>query len=364
MYGGPHVLLARAVRERIAPDRLPALLLLLAKMGLSVPAGLAARARDRLWPLPPLAHPPLFVVGHYRSGTTLVHKLLAADPRFGSVDTFDLLFPFALPPLKRAARPALQLLVDRLGIRQGFFHDYALRLDDPNEVEPWLLATGSEWSSYWGYLFPARALAHLERFIASPGEGLRDEGLPDGWKAAYDNALRRAARRVGGLPLVVKDPPNTGRVAALTELWPGACFVHVVRDPRYVLLSMRTLWHDTILPRFALQRISPAEVERVVLAHYETVMGAWLRQRDAIPPGRLVEVRYADLVTEPLAELERVYAALSLSGFQHARPAIAARLERDRAYRGRCYAAHHELPAGWEKAVERWGSRLGVRGGR
>jgi omega-hydroxy-beta-dihydromenaquinone-9 sulfotransferase len=264
------------------------------------------------------------------------------------------LTPFAPPVAKRLVGPPAQRVLDRLGVRQGFFNDYPLRLSDPNEVEPWLLATGSEWSSYWGYLFPRRARHYLDRFIRFSEPGLRE-----GWKVAYDHALRRATLRCGGRPLVVKDPPNTGRIGALLDLWPEAVFVGVLRDPLRVLLSMRALWHRTILPRFSLQWIAEDTVASVVLAHYETVMEGWAAERGAIPTGAALELRYEDLVQEPLSVIEDVYVRLRLPGFGAARHAIQARLELDREYRPNRYPTEPALPEGWAPAIDRWRVRLG-----
>jgi len=48
------------------------------------------RKRLRQMDAPP---PPLFIIGHWRSGTTLMHTLLSKDPRFGYVSTFHSVFP-------------------------------------------------------------------------------------------------------------------------------------------------------------------------------------------------------------------------------------------------------------------------------
>lgn len=353
-YGGPHVLLKRALREGVDGARLGTFLALLAKTSMSAPGAFASRLGDR-WRAPRApALEPVFILGHYRSGTSLVHKLLAADPRLGTVDTFDLLFPFAPVALKRVLRPNVQAVVDRLGVRQGFFHEYTLRLDDPNEIEPWLLATGSEWSSYWGFLFPRRALYHLERFVRFPDADTRAR-----WQRAYEHAVRRATLRSGGRRLVVKDPPNTGRINALLELWPDAGFVHVRRDPRGVLVSMRELWRTTILPRFALQRITEEEVAGVVLGHYETLMQGWHAEHASIPRGRCVELRYEELVRAPRSQIERIYADLPLHPFGGARPAVEARLALERDYRPGRYEDDPPLPRGWEASIARWRARLG-----
>lgn len=357
-YGGPGVLLRRLRREGFDRSRTAPALLLFAKMALSWPgATLEGLLRGRRIRATPVPWGPVFIVGHYRSGTTRVHKLLAADERFTSIDTFDLLLPFCPGPLKAALRPALQRAVSLLGLRQGFFHDYRLRLDDPNEMEPWMLGTGSPWSSYWGYLFPRRAAEHLERFVR-----FRSAAEREGWKRAYDYFVRRSALKGGGRIPVVKDPTNTGRVGALLELYPEARFVHVVRDPRSVFLSMRGLWRETIEPRFALQAVTAEERDALVLRHYGALMSGWISEREAIAEGRMVEVRYEALDPSPLESMRRIYADLRLPPFAAAETAIVRRLDEDRGYRAASYDGV-VLEEEVERELSAWRRRLGYGGG-
>src|SRR5438874_1695167 len=41
----------------------------------------------------PLRHPPLFIVGHWRTGTTLLHELLTLDARHTFPNTYECLEP-------------------------------------------------------------------------------------------------------------------------------------------------------------------------------------------------------------------------------------------------------------------------------
>ena len=61
-------------------------------------------------------------------------------------------------------------------------------------------------------------------------------------------------------------------------------------------------------------------------------MRRFLQDRDCIPPGNLVEVRFEDLERDPLGELRRIYETLGLPGFAQAEPAMRAYVESQRAY--------------------------------
>jgi hypothetical protein len=296
----------------------------------------------------------VFILGHYRSGTTLVHKLLAADSRFGSVRTFDLLFPACPPFLTRLLEPVVQGFADLTETRQPFFHDYRLRLDDPNELEPLMLALGSEWSSYWGYLFPRRADEYLARHLRFPTSGAREA-----WKEAYLAHVVRLSHRFQERPLVIKDPPNTGRVEILLELFPKARFIHVVRHPVQAFFSMRRLWRDTILRRYALQEIQPEERDGIILRHYLDLLSLWKRQAPLIPSGQLVEVRYETLIEDPVGVIRDVYEDLGLPSFRVAEKDVAQRWAEDRTYTSNPEEPDAETLLWITEEMKEWTSWLG-----
>ena len=91
---------------------------------------------------------------------------------------------------------------------------------------------------------------------------------------------------------------------------------------------------------------------RVIHERYEAAKGL-------IPPGRLVEVRYEDLVKDLTGELSRVYAGLGLGGFDAVRPRVEAYAARTAGYETNRYPLPGELR---DRIKQRWGDiidRLG-----
>ena len=130
---------------------------------------------------------------------------------------------------------------------------------------------------------------------------------------------------------MLKNPVNTARIRLLLELFPDAKFVHAVRCPYDVFASTVHL-HSRILPLTTLQRIPLKPATPIILSIYEDMMRRFLEDRDCIPPGNLVEVRFEDLERDPLGELRRVYDTLGLPGFAEAEPAMRAYVDSQRAY--------------------------------
>jgi hypothetical protein len=96
-----------------------------------------------------------------------------------------------------------------------------------------------------------------------------------------------------------------------------------------------------------------------VLALYRRLMGSYLRERQHIPAGQLVEIAYAELDTDPLTTLERLYAALDLGPFEPQRQRVATYVDQQSGHRRnrlQLSAADRELvSAHWAFAVEAFG---------
>src|SRR5207302_9661070 len=115
--------------------------------------------------------------------------------------------------------------------------------------------------------------------------------------------------------------PHTARVRLLLEVFPGARFVHVHRDPYTVFRSTRQLF-GRITAMFSFQRANPDRIPQRVLDHYRAMYGAFFEDRPLIPAGHFCDVRFADLERDPVGEIERVYGKLSLPDFDAVRPAV------------------------------------------
>ena len=145
----------------------------------------------------------------------------------------------------------------------------------------------------------------------------------------------------------------------LLDLFPGAKFVHIHRDPYAVFQSSRHIVR-TLFPYMFLERPDWEAVDEDILQRFDTVYAAWFRDRSRIPPGDLHEIRFADLERDPLGEVERLYAALGLPGWTEARPALASYAAGLAAYRKNAFAPLDAATRALVRARwERWFRALG-----
>jgi omega-hydroxy-beta-dihydromenaquinone-9 sulfotransferase len=290
---------------------------------------------------------PLFILGHFRSGTTHLHNLLALDKNLAAPSLYETLYPATF------LRPGK--LVPRIGglvlPRKRPQDDIDLGFQRPNEDEVALcILTGL--SPYLAWAFPRQADYY--------GRYLTFESVPEDelgrWKAAMVGFLKKLTWE-HGKPLVLKSPPHTARVRLLLELFPDARFVHIRRHPYAVFRSTKHL-HQAVAPYWRLQGGHPPDDDRII-ATYLFIYEKFLNNRNLIPHGRLFEVSYEDLEVDPIGQLEAIYHAFDLPGFAATRPIVRAYLDSIAGYRKN---RHPELPEAlrlrirreWRRSFEEW----------
>jgi LPS sulfotransferase NodH len=292
---------------------------------------------------------PLFVLGIWRSGTTHLHNLLSRDSRFAYPDFFEVFYPHTFVSTGWFNRWVLARFLPERRPQDNV----RMAIGEPQEDEFALnCLTQLSWVLHW--TFPRRA-EHYERFMTfrrcKASEIAR-------WQAALKWFAQKLTWRYGK-PLVLKSPAHTGRVKLILEAFPDARFVHIHRNPYNVF---RSSVHSarTAIPWWTLQRPNFAAVEEATLRQYEEIYQAYFEERTLIPAGRLHEVRYENMESDPLGELSRTYAALGLAEFAIAEPAIRRYLDSIAGYEKNRFDEldphwKSQVARRWRRSFEEWG---------
>ena len=297
----------------------------------------------------PIPDHPVFVIGHWRTGTTLLHELLVLDHQFAYPNTYACLEP------------------NHTLLTEGFFKKYggwmlpdkrpmdnmAAGWDRPQEDEFALALLGLP-SPYTDFAFPNRPPMYpgaLDLSGLSPAELTR-------WKRGLRRFLQmltfKDPRR-----LVLKSPPHTARVRVLLDMFPDARFVHIVRDPYVVFPSTVNLW-KSLGRKHGLQRVrDEGAIREKVFREFRVIYDRLEEAKPHIPPGRFHELRYEELVKDPVGEMRKVYAGVGLDGFETYRPKLEAYLAGQARYETNKYqlpeADRTEVTRRWGDVIERYG---------
>ncbi|MBY0527151.1 MAG: sulfotransferase [Gemmataceae bacterium] len=289
----------------------------------------------------PVDHPPLFVLGHWRSGTTYLHNLLSQDERHTYPTHYDCAAPghflltASLVHRWRGAAVKGRRAMDNVGVS----------LETPAEDEVGLSVMGVP-SPYLDSAFPNQPFLYQKY--------LDLENVPrqarERWKKAVMRFWKSLLYRRPGR-LLLKSPTHTARIKILLEMFPDARFVHIVRNPYPVFASMQktlaAMWNRTSLqsPPF------PGRDE-FILATYPLLMDRLEAGRRLVDPSRFHELRYEDLVLDPIGQVQAVYEHLDLGGFERVKPRLERYLEGLGSYR----ANTHEASAAFDAEItSRWG---------
>lgn len=294
--------------------------------------------------------PPLFILGHWRSGTTHLHNLLSLDTdQFACANTYQVVNPHTFLTTEEInTRRFAWMVPDRRPM-----DNMRLSFDAPQEDEfaPCLMTLRSP---YLGVSFP-RHDEYYARYLtfrdAAPEE-------VEAWKSALLLFLRKLTFKYRQ-PLVLKSPPHTARIRLLLGMFPEARFVHIHRHPIDVFQSFRH-YFDTAGWHTYLQRPDVDAIDYRIIRRYTALHDAYFEERSLIPKGQFHELSFSDLDRDPVGQVRRMYEALGLDGFDRLAPKLEHEVAALAGYRknsfppldpGTCDKIIHA----WQRSFAEWG---------
>jgi LPS sulfotransferase NodH len=297
-------------------------------------------------------HPPLFILGHWRSGTTLLHNLLALDEQFAYPNLYQVFFPHTFLGTEQYRADQISGLIPSTRL----IDQMAQGLRTPNEDE-FATCVLSLRSPYMLWSFP-RSTALYERYLT-----LRDVSEADRarWTSAFVLLLKKLTLR-NDRPMLLKSPPHTGRIRLLLELFPAARFIHLRREPYTVFQSTRHL--NAVLTRsLQFQRPDPADVDAAVIRRYRLLYDAYFEDQPLIPEGQFHEIAFEELERDPVGAVECTYDALGLDGYESLHPRLEDYVATLTDYRKNAYpelapALRRRIGDEWRRSFEEWGYPL------
>jgi len=287
---------------------------------------------------------PLFIIGHWRSGTTWLHEILALDDRFTYPTTYVCFNPNRFLLTERFDTHWLGFLFRALLPERRPFDNMAMGWDRPQEDEFALCNLGLP-SPYQKIAFP-NLNPYPEYFDLEnvPPKDLRR------WKDIFVKFLKQLTVR-NPKRILLKSPTHTYRIKVLLDLFPDAQFVHIARDPCVLFPSTVHLW-KSLYEAQGLQHPTFDDLEDYVFENFLRLFDKLEEARPLLDASRFHELRYEDLVQDPIGQLRTLYAKLNLGDFERMRPKFEQYLKEREDYRTNRYEVTPEMR---EKIARRWG---------
>jgi len=171
------------------------------------------------------------------------------------------------------------------------------------------------------------------------------------WQEQYTFLIKKLSLANSGKRLVIKDPANTARIKMLLKLFPNAKFINVYRNPYEVFVSTKHAY-EMVLQELALQDYSHIAIEENILSFYKGLMRRYFAEREYIPAGNLVEIRFEEFEKHPLQCLRKIYGELKLSNWAVAQKKFEDYIPSNAEYKKNVYIYTKPLV---EKVKKHWG---------
>jgi hypothetical protein len=241
----------------------------------------------------PMPQDPVFILGLWRSGTTVLHELLASATGWRTPQTWQC---FAPSTCFLTSAPTTQSSAAR-PMDQGHITTHG-----PQEDEFALLLLG-EPSLYRGFIDPRRLLECTHEGVLSAGSvppAAHEPAALPRWQTFICGLASQAPQQ----RLLLKSPNHSFRLPLLRALFPRARYVWIGRHTGEVLSSNLKMWR-AMMQLYGLWHCPTGTLEAFLQAMLSAAADVLDRCLEEMPPEQLLCIDFEQLRTEPARTLER-----------------------------------------------------------
>jgi hypothetical protein len=246
---------------------------------------------------------PVFIIGHWRTGSTYLHQLMNLDENLAAPSLFQTSQPNGYKVAYRYFRPVMKMVLGKTRP----FDKIKNSMDEPQEDE-FALVRLTGFSPMLGLVFPKdrKFFMNGNSTFLPPGEKELSE-----WKKQtlyFYTKLSWSSKK----QLVLKNPFHSFRIKELVEMYPHAKFIHIYRNPLDVVPSTVKMW-SIVGSQNTMNRLWKNPEIPDVITLLNTLLEKIEKDKHFIPQGSYTEVRYEELEKDVIATLKKAYREIGLA---------------------------------------------------
>lgn len=247
---------------------------------------------------------PVFILGHWRSGTTLVHNVLCMDKQFGFSNKFQNSHPYSFLTREAAVSKALE----KVPAEKRRMDNITVTFQSPDEDEN-AISIMSQRSPIIGWAFTKNQSKYAKYHTFRNA----DEADFNRWKSAMITYYKKLTFRYER-PLVLKSPVHLGRMKIFYDQFPDARFIHIYRDPYRVFQSTKKLY-ATVLPHTCFQKPDLNVWDDHILDNYREMYDQFLEDKKYVPEKQVYEVKFEEFEKDIFGNVAAIYDYFQFPGF-------------------------------------------------
>ncbi len=296
---------------------------------------------------------PIFIIGHHRSGTTHLWKLLSVDKNFIYPTVTETIFPFTMLSMENITSKLARVFSPRKRPQ-----DNVSSSSESPMGEEWALCASTFLSTHMARHFP-HSRDDYKKYLSMKNADADERRT---WKNALDMFARKLLLRYGAdTTLLFKAPPNTAKIKLILELYSDARFIHIYRNPFHVFQSVLNMERKS-LPLCTYQKINEDGLKDFIIWRYKTMYDSFLEDIGDIPNGQFTQLSFEELENGRVETIRKIYNDLSLPGFGEIKPDLEKYVESISGYQKNEYSQDEEdrelVVNEWGKFIAHWGYKF------
>jgi hypothetical protein len=296
-----------------------------------------------------LKEDPIFIIGHYRTGTTYLITLLSLDKSKGFVSNTEGYVPHIFLAFPKFS----DWLISSSLPEQRPMDEVIMGSTEPTEEE-YSIGAYEKFGFYNGFIFAKyfNRYSRYNSFDTCPKQDLEK------WKSRYYYFVQKMTLKYQGRRMIFKNPANTYRIEHLLKMFPNAKFIHLYRNPYHLFLSTLKFYRE-VFAIYTLQSWSDDKLQQCILNNYMEMYKKMDETRSMIPAGNIIDIAYEDFIKEPLKHIKQIYDKLYIKEYETYKDDFIKYIEAQKDYKTNQHNLTNDViekvNAHWDFAFDRFG---------